>query len=121
MYATNEELIRVRERVAKLEGGHDTLHDSFNLLSNRVEKINNDLNAQIVTQAGETRRELMTHMSNTFSDLDTKQSENTKTLEQIRGGIKILSWMVITFLTLITGLLGWSQFGDLIWGYVKCF
>lgn len=118
-YATVEEMAVVRERVAKVEGGHDNLRDGLATLSQQFSDLRRDLTQSVSDNAAQTRREVMARvdiMSDTAAERDTEISGR---LSSIEGGLKLTSWVTMTFIVLATGLLGWGQIGDAAWSFCK--
>ncbi len=118
-YATVEELAVVRERVAKVEGGHDNLRDGLNTLSRQFSDLRRDLTRTVSENADQTRREVMGRVDTMADNAAERDTEISGRLSRIEGGLKLTSWVTMTFIVLATGLLGWGQIGDAAWSFCK--
>ncbi|WP_308719017.1 hypothetical protein [Komagataeibacter xylinus] len=117
--ATVEDLARVRERLAKVEGGHDNLRDGLNTLSQQFADLRRDLTQSVTENAAQTRREIMERVDDMTDTATERNNEISGRLARIEGGIKLTSWVTMTFIVLATGLLGWGQIGDAAWSFCK--
>ncbi|AHI25489.1 hypothetical protein BGC31_05155 [Komagataeibacter xylinus] len=117
--ATAEEMAQVRERLAKVEGGHDNLRDGLNTLSRQFSDLRRDLTRTVSENAARTRREIMERVDDMTDTATARDSEISGRLARIEGGLKLTSWMTMTFIVLATGLLGWAQVGDAAWSLCK--
>ena len=117
--ATVEDLARVRERLAKVEGGHDNLRDGLNTLSVQFSDLRRDLTQAVSDNAARTRREIMQRVDDMTDTTTARDNEISGRLARIEGGLKLTSWVTMTFIVLATGLLGWGQIGDAAWSFCK--
>lgn len=117
--ATVEDLARVRERLAKVEGGHDNLRDGLNTLSQQFADLRRDLTQSVTENAAQTRREIMERVDDMTDTATERNNEISGRLARIEGGLKLTSWVTMTFIVLATGLLGWGQIGDAAWSFCK--
>ncbi|ARW15810.1 hypothetical protein KOEU_04250 [Komagataeibacter europaeus] len=117
--ATVEDLARVRERLAKVEGGHDNLREGLNTLSVQFSDLRRDLTRTVADNAARTRREIMGRVDDMTDTATARDSEISGRLARIEGGLKLTSWMTMTFIVLATGLLGWGQIGDAAWSLCR--
>lgn len=118
-YATVEELAVVRERVAKVEGGHDNLRDGLATLSQQFADLRRDLTATVADNAAQTRHEVMARVDTMADNAAERDTEISGRLSRIEGGLRLTSWVTMTFIVLATGLLGWGQIGDAAWSFCK--
>ena len=118
-YATAEEMAVVRERVAKVEGGHDNLRDGLTTLSQQFADLRRDLTQSVSENAARTRREIMQRVDDMTDTATARDNEISGRLARIEGGLRLTSWMTMTFIVLATGLLGWGQIGDAAWSFCK--
>ncbi|CUW48278.1 hypothetical protein ATCC53582_02415 [Novacetimonas hansenii] len=117
--ATVEDLARVRERLARVEGGHDNLREGLRNVSAQVSDLRRDLTRAMTETAEQTRREI-TERVDTITDTATaRDTEISGRLARIEGGLKLTSWVTMTFIVLATGLLGWGQVGDAAWSFCR--
>ena len=114
-YATAEEVAVVRERVAKMEGGHDNLRGDMQDLNRQFSDFRRDITHEVQENAIQTQQKI-SEMSDKSSKRDGEISDR---LARIEGGMKLTSWMTMTFIVLATGLLGWGQIGDAAWSFCK--
>lgn len=117
--ATAEEMAQVRERLAKVEGGHDNLRDGLNTLSRQFSDLRRDLTRTVSDNAAQTRREIMERVDDMTDTATARDTEISGRLARIEGGLKLTSWVTMTFIVLATGLLGWGQIGDAAWSFCK--
>ncbi|GAO00449.1 MULTISPECIES: hypothetical protein [Komagataeibacter] len=117
--ATAEEMAQVRERLAKVEGGHDNLRDGLNTLSRQFSDLRRDLTRTVSENADQTRREVMGRVDTMADNAAERDTEISGRLSRIEGGLKLTSWVTMTFIVLATGLLGWGQIGDAAWSFCK--
>ncbi|QHC36951.1 hypothetical protein FMA36_00375 [Komagataeibacter xylinus] len=117
--ATVEDLARVRERLAKVEGGHDNLRDGLSTLSQQFSDFRLDLMQSVAENAARTRREIMERVDDMTDTATERNNEISGRLARIEGGLKLTSWVTMTFIVLATGLLGWGQIGDAAWSFCK--
>ncbi|RFD18477.1 hypothetical protein DY926_16410 [Komagataeibacter melaceti] len=117
--ATVEDLARVRERLAKVEGGHDNLREGLTTLSQQFSDLRRDLTRTVADTAAQTRREIMQHVDDMTGTASARDAEISGRLSRIEGGLKLTSWMSMTFIVLATGLLGWGQVGDAAWSLCR--
>ncbi|MCE2574395.1 hypothetical protein [Komagataeibacter sp. FNDCR2] len=117
--ATVEDLARVRERLAKVEGGHDNLRDGLNTLSVQFSDLRRDLTRAVADNAAQTRREIMERVAAMGEAASGRDTEVSERLSRIEGGIRLANWITVTFIILATGLLGWGQVGDAVWSLCK--
>ncbi|WP_239021383.1 hypothetical protein [Novacetimonas cocois] len=117
--ATVEDLARVRERLAKVEGGHDNLRDGLNTLSVQFADLRRDLTRAVADNAAQTRREIMGRVDDLTDTATARDTEISARLARIEGGLKLTSWVSMTFIVLATGLLGWGQVGDAVWSLCR--
>ncbi|MGY6769525.1 hypothetical protein [Komagataeibacter sp. NFXK3] len=117
--ATVEDLARVRERLAKVEGGHDNLRDGLNTLSVQFSDLRRDLTKSMADTGAQTRREIMERVDDMTDTATERNNEISGRLARIEGGLKLTSWVTMTFIVLATGLLGWGQIGDAAWSFCK--
>ena len=117
--ATVEDLARVRERLAKVEGGHDNLRDGLNVLSVQFSDLRRDLTRSVADNAAQTRREVMARVDVMVTNAAERDTEISGRLSSIEGGLKLTSWVTMTFIVLATGLLGWGQVGDAAWSLCR--
>ncbi|MGS0648982.1 hypothetical protein ACU81Q_15295 [Komagataeibacter melomenusus] len=117
--ATVEDLARVRERLARVEGGHDNLRDGLNTLSVQFAELRRDLTKAVSDNAARTRREIMERVDDMTDTATTRDNEISGRLARIEGGLKLTSWVTMTFIVLATGLLGWGQIGDAAWALCR--
>lgn len=109
--ATVEDVAQLRERIARVEGSHEDLSTQFGRLSDRVDIMKDTLGKQIAEQAGQTRE----YVDKRVKDGEEQTHEIMTSLAKIQGGVKVLAWGMLFLVTVITGLLGWSQIGDWAW------
>ncbi|MEZ7136809.1 hypothetical protein [Komagataeibacter sp. SM21] len=114
-----EEIARVRERQAKVEGGHDNLRDGLSTLSVQFSELRRDLTRSVTDTAAQTRSEIMQRVDDMTDTATERNAEISGRLARIEGGLKLTSWMTMTFIVLATGLLGWGQIGDAAWSFCK--
>ncbi|MBE7619282.1 hypothetical protein GL297_06505 [Komagataeibacter sp. FXV2] len=114
-YATAEEVAVVRERVAKMEGAHDNLRGDMQDLNRQFSDFRRDITHEVQENAIQTQQKI-SEMNDRSSQRDGEISER---LARIEGGIKLTSWVTMTFIVLATGLLGWGQIGDAAWSFCK--
>ncbi|RBM05919.1 hypothetical protein [Novacetimonas cocois] len=114
-YATAEEVAVVRERVAKMEGGHDNLRGDMQDLNRQFSDFRRDITHEVQENAIQTQQKI-SEMNDRSSQRDGEISER---LARIEGGMKLTSWVTMTFIVLATGLLGWGQIGDAAWSFCK--
>lgn len=114
-----EDLIKVRERLAKVEGSHEDLDQRISGLSDKVDLLKSDITQQIIQTNQENRKEIMEHVDNLFLNNSDSISKISDSVNAIKGGIKVLNSVLIILITLVTGLLGWSQLGDWAWAESK--
>lgn len=117
--ATVEDLARVRERLAKVEGGHDNLRDGLNTLSQQFADLRRDLTQSVTDNAAQTRREIMERVDDMTDTATERNNEISGRLARIEGGLRLTSWVTMTFIVLATGLLGWGQIGDAAFAFCK--
>ena len=117
--ATVEDLARVRERLAKVEGGHDNLRDGLSTLSQQFADLRRDLTQSVTDNAAQTRREIMERVDDMTDTATERNNEISGRLARIEGGLKLTSWVTMTFIVLATGLLGWGQIGDAAFAFCK--
>lgn len=117
--ATAEEMAQVRERLARVEGGHDNLRDGLNTLSRQFSDLRRDLTKTVSENAAQTRREIMERVDDMTDTATARDTEISGRLSRIEGGLKLTSWVTMTFIVLATGLLGWGQIGDAAWSFCK--
>ncbi|GBQ58840.1 hypothetical protein [Komagataeibacter swingsii] len=117
--ATVEDLAQLRERLAKVEGGHDNLRDGLNTLSRQFSDLRRDLTRTVSDNAARTRREIMERVDDMTDTATERDNEISGRLARIEGGLKLTSWMTMTFIVLATGLLGWAQVGDAAWSLCR--
>ncbi|GCE81715.1 hypothetical protein KTQ54_16010 [Komagataeibacter oboediens] len=114
-YATAEEVAVVRERVAKMEGGHDNLRGDMQDLNRQFSDFRRDITHEVQENAIQTQQKI-SEMNDKSSKRDGEISDR---LARIEGGMKLTSWVTMTFIVLATGLLGWGQIGDAAWSFCK--
>lgn len=114
-YATAEEVAVVREHVAKMEGGHDNLRGDMQDLNRQFSDFRRDITHEVQENAIQTQQKI-SEMNDKSSKRDGEISER---LARIEGGMKLTSWVTMTFIVLATGLLGWGQVGDAAWSFCK--
>nr|WP_242405455.1 hypothetical protein [Komagataeibacter xylinus] len=112
-------MAQVRERLAKVEGGHDNLRDGLNTLSRQFSDLRRDLTRTVSENADQTRREVMGRVDTMADNAAERDTEISGRLSRIEGGLKLTSWVTMTFIVLATGLLGWGQIGDAAWSFCK--
>ena len=117
--ATIEDLARVRERLAKVEGGHDNLRDGLSTLSQQFSDLRRDLTQSVADNAAQTRREIMGRVDDQNDTAAARDATISARLARIEGGLKLSSWVTMTFIVLATGLLGWGQIGDAAFAFCK--
>ncbi|GAN88119.1 hypothetical protein LU298_13500 [Komagataeibacter intermedius] len=117
--ATSEEVAVLRERVARVEGGHDNLRDGLTTLSQQFSDLRRDLTRTVADNAARTRREIMERVDDMTDTATARDSEISGRLARIEGGLKLTSWVTMTFIVLATGLLGWGQIGDAAWSLCR--
>ena len=117
--ATAEEMAQVRERLAKVEGGHDNLRDGLRNVSAQVSDLRRDLTRAMTETAEQTRREITDRVDTITNTATARDAEISARLARIEGGLKLTSWVTMTFIVLATGLLGWGQIGDAAWSFCK--
>lgn len=105
----------LRERLARVEGGHDHLSSQVAHLGDKVDSLSSTLARQIADQAQQTRTEIREHVDAQIRDMRASDSDVNKRLSSIEGGIHLVNWSLIAGIALITGLLGWGQIGDWAW------
>lgn len=114
-----EDLIKVRERLAKVEGSHEDLDQRISGLSDKVDLLKSDISKQIVQTNQENRKEIMEHVDNLFLNNNDSIKKISDSVNEIKGGLKVLNNVLIITVTIVTGLLGWSQLGDWAWSESK--
>ncbi len=117
--ATSEEVAVLRERVARVEGGHDNLREGLTTLSQQFSDLRRDLTRTVADNAAQTRREIMDRVDDMTDTATKRDTEISSRLARIEGGLKLTSWVTMTFIVLATGLLGWGQIGDAAWSFCK--
>lgn len=110
-FATSEDLSIVRERLARVEGGHDNLSAQMSALSDRIDSTRDSLIERIDRSAGATRAEINRTLENQGSQIREVSDE----VSAMAGNIKFMGWTLFFGVTVITGLLGWAQIGDWAW------
>lgn len=118
-YATAEELAVVRERVARVEGGHDNLRDGLDTLSQQFSDLRRDLTHSVADNAAQTRTEVMGRVDALADTAAERDAGISQRLSRIEGALRLTSWVTMTFIVLATGLLGWGQIGDAAWSFCK--
>ncbi len=83
--ATIEDLARVRERLAKVEGGHDNLRDGLNTLSVQFSDMRRDLTKSVADTAAQTRREIMERVD----DMTDTATERNNEISGVWRGSKV--------------------------------
>lgn len=118
-YATADELANVRERLARVEGGHGHLSNQMAVLSDRIDSTRDSLSQKIDATAAQTRTEITTHVDRTLQGQSVQIQSLNSEVSGMAGNIKFMGWTLFFGVTVITGLLGWGQIGDWAWGEVK--
>ncbi|GAN68278.1 hypothetical protein [Acetobacter orleanensis] len=113
--ATAEEVALLRERVARVEGGHDHLRDGLDTLSRQFSDLRRDLTQAVAENAARTRHEIMSRVDEMGRDAQSRDAEVSDRLARIEGGIRLANWATLACIALATGLLGWAQIGDAVW------
>lgn len=113
-FATAEDLAVVRERLARVEGGHDHLSAQMTALSDRIDSTRDSLTEKIDRTAADTRAEI----TRTSESQGAQIREVSAAVAGMAGNIKFIGWTLFFGVTVITGLLGWGQIGDWAWGKV---
>lgn len=116
--ATSEEVALLRERVARVEGGHDHLRDGLDTLSRQFSDLRRDLTQSVAENAARTRHEIMARVDDMSRDAQNRDAEVSDRLARIEGGIRLANWAMLTCITLATGLLGWEQMGSAVWRFL---
>lgn len=116
--ATSEEVALLRERVARVEGGHDHLRDGLDTLSRQFSDLRRDLTQSVAENAARTRHEIMARVDDMSRDAQNRDAEVSDRLARIEGGIRLANWAMLTCVTLATGLLGWEQMGSAVWRFL---
>ncbi|GFE92977.1 MULTISPECIES: hypothetical protein [Acetobacter] len=116
--ATSEEVALLRERVARVEGGHDHLRDGLDTLSRQFSDLRRDLTHSVAENAARTRHEIMARVDDMSRDAQNRDAEVSDRLARIEGGIRLANWAMLTCITLATGLLGWEQMGSAVWRFL---
>nr|WP_298797549.1 hypothetical protein [uncultured Acetobacter sp.] len=117
--ATAEEVALLRERVARVEGGHDHLRDGLDTLSRQFSDLRRDLTQAVGENSARTRHEIMTRVDEMSRGAQSRDAEVSDRLARIEGGIRLANWVTLTCITLATGLLGWAQLGDTVWAFCR--
>lgn len=115
--ATAEEVARLRERVARVEGGHDNLRDGLDTLSRQFSDLRRDLTQAVAENAARTRHDIMLRVDDMNRDAQSRDTAVSDRLARIEGGIRLANWAMLTSIALVTGLLGWAQIGDAVWKF----
>lgn len=118
-FATSEELALVRERVARVEGGHDHLSTQMAQLSDRIDSTRDSLSQKIDEASTRTRVEVGAHFDRALQANGDQVTALSRDFAAIAGNIRFMKWTFLASVTIITGLLGWGQIGDWAWGEVK--
>ena len=113
-FATAEDMAIVRERLARVEGGHDHLSTQMTALSDRIDSTRDSLTEKIDRTAADTRSEI----NRTLEVQGAQIREVSAVVAGMAGNIKFIGWTLFFGVTIITGLLGWAQIGDWTWGKV---
>lgn len=115
--ATAEEVALLRERVARVEGGHDHLQDGLDTLSRQFSDLRRDLTQAVGDHAARTRHEIMTRVDEINRDAQVRDAEVSERLARIEGGLRLANWVTVTCIALATSLLSWAQMGQAIWDF----
>lgn len=118
-FATAEDLAVVRERLARVEGGHDHLSAQMTALSDRIDSTRDSLTERIDRTAADTRTEITRHVDGALRDQGAQIQTVSNVVAGMAGNIRFMKWSLLFGVTLITGLLGWGQIGDWAWGEVR--
>lgn len=113
--ATAEEVAVLRERVARVEGGHDHLRDGLDSLSRQFSELRRDLTQAIDENAACTRQEIMSRVETIGRSTQQRDAEVSDRLARIEGGIRLANWLTVTVIAIATTLLSWARMGDSFW------
>lgn len=115
--ATAEEVAVLRERVARVEGGHDHLRDGLDILSRQFSELRRDLTQAVDDNAACTRQEIMSRVDAMSRNTHRRDAEVSDRLARIEGGIRLANWITVTVIAGATTLLSWAQMGDALWRF----